>query len=80
MRTLLPFLLIAALFTAGCESRYRYECQNPDNWEKPECQRPACESSGTCPDMLLGKEVEESKVEVLESGESCNCAEQPQGE
>lgn len=80
MRTLLPFLLIAALLTAGCESRYRYECQDPDNWSKPDCQKPACESSGTCPDMLLGKPVAEETVQAVESGEACNCEEQTQGE
>lgn len=81
MKTLLPFLLAAALLTAGCEDRYRYACQDPANWETEECKRPACEADGVCPDMLLGKPVEQSPVEPVESGEACSCAEEePQGE
>lgn len=81
MKTLLPFLLAAALLTAGCEDRYRYACQDPANWENEECKRPQCEADGVCPDMLLGKPVESGAVEPVESGESCSCAEEePQGE
>ena len=85
MKTLLPFLLIAAAFTiVGCSDQYRYACQDPANWEKAECKRPACEADGVCPDMLLGKPIQEelsSEVEAVESGEACSCAEkEPQGE
>lgn len=74
------FVLAAALTVAACEYRYRYACQNPENWEKTECKRPACELDGTCPDMLMNKQITEDKVEAVESGEACNCDEQPQGE
>lgn len=87
MKTLLPFLIAATLALVGCQDRYRYACQDPNNWEKPECKRPACESDGVCPDMLLGKPIEEeNKFEAVESGEACNCTDQeepqeePQGE
>jgi len=87
MKSLLPFVLLAALFSTGCEDRYRYTCQDPKNWETEECKRPACEADGVCPDMLLGKPVEEeNKFQAVESGESCSCADQeenqeePQGE
>jgi len=36
-------LFISAVLLAG-----------PANWEAPQCQRPACEVDGACPDVLLG--------------------------
>lgn len=27
---------------------YRYPCQDPDNWESPDCQPPRCEAFGIC--------------------------------
>jgi len=70
---------LAALFMfpffVGCEERYRYECQDIENAEKAECNRPACEADGMCYDILNGlppKETEtfeSSPVEV----DSCNC-------
>jgi hypothetical protein len=64
-------ILIATLFT-GCESRYRYYCQDPNNWEDKNCQRPYCEADGICTDELLGKQsppLEESTSQF----ENCNC-------
>ena len=83
MKTLLPFLLAAIFTLVGCQDRYRYACQDPANWETEECKRPACEADGVCPDMLLGRPVQEessSPVEPVESGEACSCAEEPKGE
>jgi hypothetical protein len=52
---------------AGCEDRYRYACQNPDNFELKECQKPRCLFTQTCPEYLvapvLTNKVEEKKVE-----------------
>lgn len=28
--------------------RFRYPCQDPENWEKPICQKPACDVTRTC--------------------------------
>jgi len=49
-------LFISAIMLASCgyNGHYRYECQDPENWETPACQRPACEVDGACPDVLLG--------------------------
>jgi hypothetical protein len=44
-------LLILPLLVA-CSENYRYPCQDPDNWEKKECQRPYCSANGTCPEDL----------------------------
>lgn len=51
------FLLLAAL-AAGCEDRYRYPCQNPDNFAKAECQRPKCLFTQQCPDYLVAPVLE----------------------
>jgi len=49
-------LFISAILLASCgyNGHYRYECQDPENWEAPQCQKPACEVDGACPDVLLG--------------------------
>jgi hypothetical protein len=54
--------IIAAMFlvlVASCEDRYRYECQNPVNHLKPDCNPPNCEADGTCTKYLL-KETDEN--------------------
>jgi hypothetical protein len=48
--------LLFILSLVGCD-RFRYFCQDPDNWDKPRCQRPRCAVTGTCPDQLLKPEV-----------------------
>jgi hypothetical protein len=47
-------LLILALLPVlvACEENYRYPCQDPENWEKKECQKPYCSANGTCPEDL----------------------------
>ena len=35
----------------------RYPCQEFENWEKPECNPPQCEATGTCTKDLLPPEV-----------------------
>lgn len=52
--TLLGVLSLAAIFAlAGCEDQYRYACQNPDNFNKPECQKPKCLFTQLCPEYLV---------------------------
>lgn len=46
----------------GCEDTFRYPCQNPSNWGKPECQRPTCSATQTCPDQLAIPDEKESEV------------------
>jgi hypothetical protein len=48
-------LVLAPVGVSGCgyDGWVRYPCQSPENWDKPECQKPACEVTGTCPDYLL---------------------------
>lgn len=58
--TLVVILALASL--SACQDRFRYPCMDATNWQKPECQRPACTVTQTCPDMLL--KPEEIKGEV----------------
>jgi hypothetical protein len=51
-------VIAMALLMVGCEGGYRYECQDPENWGKSECQRPECEAyGGLCTDILVGAAV-----------------------
>lgn len=45
---LLPILL--AIFGGD---RFRYPCQNPANWDTPQCKRPLCDVTRTCPDHVF---------------------------
>ncbi len=45
-------VFIAVFALSGC-ARYRYECQEYGNWEKPECNPPICVPDGTCTKDLL---------------------------
>ena len=44
---------IALLCLVGCSDRFRYPCQDPANWNSPQCQKPQCETTRTCPDLLV---------------------------
>jgi hypothetical protein len=51
------FLLgLAALTLVGCQDRFRYDCQDPDNWKVEECQKPKCVASGYCTEYLITTE------------------------
>jgi len=50
MRYILLLLLPLTLF--ACEERYRYPCQDPENWNEKICQKPYCTANGTCPEDL----------------------------
>ena len=54
-------LLLGAFLTlAGCQDRFRYECQDPANHLKQQCQPPACEANGTCTKYLIKGETNEN--------------------
>ena len=46
-------ILLVPLLLLGCEERYRYPCQDPDNWEQKQCKKPYCQANGTCPEDLF---------------------------
>lgn len=51
-------LILAMLALVGCEDRYRYPCQNPDNFHKPDCQKPKCLFTQQCPEYLVAPILE----------------------
>jgi hypothetical protein len=61
-------LILALVALAGCENSYRYECQNPDNFHKPDCQKPKCLFTQQCPEYLvapiLEKQIDQSRPET----------------
>jgi len=56
----MKFILMFALAVIGvaCHDRYRYPCQDPENFGKPECQRPKCLFTQQCPDYLVAPILE----------------------
>lgn len=58
MKWLILFAAFIAFLLSGCEDRYRYPCQNPDNFGKEECQRPKCLFTQACPDYLVAPVLE----------------------
>ena len=62
------FIAFVAVFLSGClEDRYRYFCQNPDNFVAEQCQKPRCLFTQTCPEYLvapiLTKQIENVQPE-----------------
>jgi hypothetical protein len=47
----LLILPVALAFFGG--DRFRYPCQNPENWDTPQCKRPICDVTRTCPDHVF---------------------------
>lgn len=79
----------ALILLASCGDQYRYPCQNPDNWEKPICQKPLCDVNRTCPEHIFkgsdparmlppGAPVPESLRPLTQSGGAAPTAPRPQ--
>lgn len=49
---------IALVLLVGCQDRFRYPCQDPNNWHNVECKPPICTATGTCPEQLVKPELE----------------------
>jgi len=56
-------IIISALLIAGCgyDGSYRYECQDPENWEAEECNPPMCRVDGAWGKDLIGFDWEEEQ-------------------
>ena len=50
-------ILLPLLVIAGCDSSYRYPCQDPANWGKLECNNEVCEADGTCTKHTVGPNI-----------------------
>jgi len=59
--------IIALILLAGCEDRYRYPCQNPDNFYKAECQKPKCLFTQQCPEYLVAPILEKQIVQPVQT-------------
>lgn len=48
-------IMLVSFLLAGCGDlqRYRYPCQDHNNWDKPECQKPLCEIHRECPEHIF---------------------------
>ena len=51
-------LSVLLVLLVGCEDRFRYPCQDPQNWQNTECKPPICTATGTCPEQLVKPEPE----------------------
>jgi hypothetical protein len=58
------FLSIFFLASCGYEGKYRYSCQDPENWGKTECEPPICEVDGNCTKTLLGFNPTDTTIEA----------------
>ena len=58
------FLITLLLVGCGYDGRYRYECQDPENWEAEECNPPLCLVDGMCTKTLLGFDPSETTIEM----------------
>ena len=56
-RLALLSLLTLTLTACGYDGNFRYPCQDPANWDDPNCQPPICEADGTCTKDLLSPEA-----------------------
>lgn len=48
---LLLLLPLALAYFSG--DRYRYPCQDPNNWDKPMCKMPICDVNRSCPEHIF---------------------------
>lgn len=48
---LIVLLPIALAYCSG--DRFRYPCQDPNNWDKQICQKPHCDVTRTCPEHVF---------------------------
>ena len=58
------YLLLLLLLTGCLDDRYRYFCQNPDNFVHESCQKPRCLFTQTCPEYLVAPILEKKVNDV----------------
>ena len=56
-------IAVAILVLSGCgyDGHYRYECQDPENWDNSDCYPPACLVDGMCTENLIGFDPREQQ-------------------
>lgn len=68
----IAILALPILIASGCDERYRYPCQNPDNWDKPMCQKPLCEVHRQCPDLIFKEDATNVGLQPKPQPQVCN--------
>ena len=63
VRLAIAVLAIPVLVIAGCNDRFRYPCQDPENWDKEYCKKPLCEVNRNCPEHIF-KSPNELNIEL----------------
>lgn len=53
-RIVAVIVLGAGASSCGYQGSYRYECQDPENWEAEECNPPMCQIENVCWKDLVG--------------------------
>jgi hypothetical protein len=46
-------LALVLVVSTGCQDRYRYDCQDPENWQQEICKKPKCVAMGYCTEWLI---------------------------
>jgi len=69
-RLSLVLISILALASCGYDGKYRYSCQDPENWGKTECEPPICEVDGNCTKTLLGFNPTDTTIEISSTQET----------
>jgi len=49
----LAIIFLPILIVSGCDDRFRYPCQNPDNWDKAFCKLPVCDVTRSYPEHIF---------------------------
>lgn len=52
-------LALPVLFMTGCDQSFRYPCQDPENWNSAQCQKPTCEVNRECPEHIYNGKTQE---------------------
>ena len=62
--------LVVAVAGCGYDGHYRYECQDPENWEEDYCNPPMCLVDGMCTETLIGFDPENPPQDLPENTET----------
>ena len=46
-------LLLPIAFAFFSKESFRYPCQDPANWDSPQCQKPLCDVTRSCPEHVF---------------------------
>lgn len=60
--------LVLCLLLVGCDTEYRYPCQDHQNWDKQICKPPDCEIQRDCPKYIFETQPEVLQIVPSEKG------------